>query len=568
VGVNRKRAIILNTAIIFSFILVSLRLSDLMIVNHKRLSEKANLQHRKVEDIQVRRGVIFDRRGRELALNLELESLYGDPADLTLNNNDLKKLASMLTKEPKVILAKIPDEGRFAWIERKLEPEIAEKIRALDIEGLGFMTEAKRVYPKAQLASHILGFVGIDNQALEGIELQYDKYLKTVGGKVFFGRDASGRTLSSGVDREAKGNNIVLTIDEVLQRLVEKELDKAMVQWRAAASSAIIMDPFTGEILALANRPTYDPNKGGNASGSEKRNRAITDCYEPGSTFKIIIGAGSLEEKILKPETLFDVSRGGIEVGGRTIRDVHKYGVLTFKEVIQKSSNVGSIMIGMRLGRERIYKYAKLLGVGEKTGIDLPGEVSGWLHPPERWSGTSLGAIPIGQEVAVTPLQILRAYSAIANGGFLVRPHVVSEIVSPDGQVLASSKDGGRKQVISAKTAETFKNILKTVTEEGGTGMSASVDGNEVAGKTGTAQMIDPVTKRYSMEKYVSSFVGFVPADKPSLAIIVVVYEPKGQIYGGVVAAPVFRDIANQALSYLDVPRDDDAEQNPFMVLR
>lgn len=539
-----------------------------MIVNHKRLSEKANLQHRKVEDIQVRRGVIFDRRGRELALNLELESLYGDPADLTLNNNDLKKLASMLTKEPKVILAKIPDEGRFAWIERKLEPEIAEKIRALDIEGLGFMTEAKRVYPKAQLASHILGFVGIDNQALEGIELQYDKYLKTVGGKVFFGRDASGRTLSSGVDREAKGNNIVLTIDEVLQRLVEKELDKAMVQWRAAASSAIIMDPFTGEILALANRPTYDPNKGGNASGSEKRNRAITDCYEPGSTFKIIIGAGSLEEKILKPETLFDVSRGGIEVGGRTIRDVHKYGVLTFKEVIQKSSNVGSIMIGMRLGRERIYKYAKLLGVGEKTGIDLPGEVSGWLHPPERWSGTSLGAIPIGQEVAVTPLQILRAYSAIANGGFLVRPHVVSEIVSPDGQVLASSKDGGRKQVISAKTAETFKNILKTVTEEGGTGMSASVDGNEVAGKTGTAQMIDPVTKRYSMEKYVSSFVGFVPADKPSLAIIVVVYEPKGQIYGGVVAAPVFRDIANQALSYLDVPRDDDAEQNPFMVLR
>jgi cell division protein FtsI (penicillin-binding protein 3) len=568
VGVNRKRAIILNTAIIFSFILVSLRLSDLMIVNHKRLSEKANLQHRKVEDIQVRRGVIFDRRGRELALNLELESLYGDPADLTLNNNDLKKLASMLTKEPKVILAKIPDEGRFAWIERKLEPEIAEKIRALDIEGLGFMTEAKRVYPKAQLASHILGFVGIDNQALEGIELQYDKYLKTVGGKVFFGRDASGRTLSSGVDREAKGNNIVLTIDEVLQRLVEKELDKAMVQWRAAASSAIIMDPFTGEILALANRPAYDPNKGGNASGSEKRNRAITDCYEPGSTFKIIIGAGSLEEKILKPETLFDVSRGGIEVGGRTIRDVHKYGVLTFKEVIQKSSNVGSIMIGMRLGRERIYKYAKLLGVGEKTGIDLPGEVSGWLHPPERWSGTSLGAIPIGQEVAVTPLQILRAYSAIANGGFLVRPHVVSEIVSPDGQVLASSKDGGRKQVISAKTAETFKNILKTVTEEGGTGMSASVDGNEVAGKTGTAQMIDPVTKRYSMEKYVSSFVGFVPADKPSLAIIVVVYEPKGQIYGGVVAAPVFRDIANQALSYLDVPRDDDAEQNPFMVLR
>jgi cell division protein FtsI/penicillin-binding protein 2 len=341
-----------------------------------------------------------------------------------------------------------------------------------------------------------------------------------------------------------------------------------MAQWKAAAASVIMMDPFTGEILALANRPTYDPNKGGKANGYEKRNRAITDCYEPGSTFKIIIGVGSLEEKILKPETLFDVSRGGIEVGGKTIHDVHKYGVLSFKEVIQKSSNVGSIMIGMKLGKERMYKYAKLLGIGKKTGVDLPGEVSGWMQPPERWSGTSLGAIPIGQEVAVTPLQILRAYSAIANGGFLVGPRVVSETVSPDGRVLASFKDREMKRVISPKTAETFKDILKTVTEEGGTGKSASVDGNEVAGKTGTAQMINPVTKRYSREKFVSSFVGFVPADNPRLAIIVVIYEPKGQIYGGVVAAPVFRDIANQALSYLDIPLDSIPYNDHLLVSR
>lgn len=565
---NKKRAIILNTAIIFSFILVSLRLTDLMIVNHKRLSERATQQYMKVEDIQVRRGIIVDRRGRELALNLELESLYGDPDNLNLNKEDVKKLASLIEKEPRAILAKIPDEGRFTWIARKLAPETAEKIRALDIEGLGFMTEAKRFYPKGDLAPHILGFVGVDNQALEGVELKYDKFLKTTGGKVLLERDASGRTLSSGVDMEAKGNNIVLTIDEVLQRLVEKELDKAMLQWRAAAASAIMMDPFTGEILALANRPAYDPNRGGNASDSEKRNRAITDCYEPGSTFKIIIGVGSLEEKLVKTETLFDVSRGGIEVGGKTIRDVHKYGVLTFKEVIQKSSNVGSIMVGMKLGKEKLYKYAKLLGIGEKTGIDLPGEVSGWMHPPERWSGTSLGAISIGQEVAVTPLQILRAYTAIANGGFLVRPYVVSKIISPNGQVLASFKDKEMKRVISGKTAETFKDILKSVTEEGGTGKGASVDGNPVAGKTGTAQMINPVTKRYSKEKYVSSFVGFVPADNPRFALIVVVYEPKGAIYGGAVAAPVFKDIANQALSYLDVPREDNDHQSPLLVLR
>ncbi|MEW6215170.1 MAG: penicillin-binding protein 2 [Nitrospirota bacterium] len=565
---NKKRAIILNTIIIFSFFAISLRLTDLMILNHKHLSEKAKMQHLKVEDLQVRRGIIFDRRGRELALNLELESLYCDPESLNLNNDSAEKLASVMAKEPDVILAKIPEDGRFAWVERKLEPDTAERVKELNIKGLGFRTEAKRFYPEGELASHILGLVDVDNQALEGIELQYDGYLKTGGGKVFFGRDASGRTLSSGVNIEAKGNNIVLTIDGVLQSIVEKEIENAMSKWRAAAVSAIMMDPFTGEILALANRPAYDPNRREKASDFEKRNRAITDCYEPGSTFKIVIGVAALEEKVAKPDTLFDVSKGGIEAGGKTIRDVHRYGILTFREVIQKSSNVGSIIIGMRLGKERLYKYARLFGFGEKTEIDLPGEVSGWIRPPERWSGTSIGAIPIGQEVAVTPLQVLRAYSAIANGGFLVRPHIVSEIISPEGHVLVSFRDRERKRIISTKTSEIFKDILKGVVEEGGTGKSASIEGNEVAGKTGTAQIIDPKTKRYSREKFVSSFVGFVPADNPRLAIIVVVYEPKGQIYGGVVAAPVFKDIANQTLSYLNIPREDNIYQNPLLVSR
>jgi cell division protein FtsI (penicillin-binding protein 3) len=565
---RRKRAVILHTAIIFSFILVSVRLADLMIMDHKLLQKKAKQQHIKVEDIQVRRGTIYDRMGRELALNLDLESLYCDPEAITADKEDIRKLASFINKEPGKILANVPDEGRFVWIRRKLSPEIADKVRSLDIEGLGFITEAKRVYPKRELASHIIGCVGIDNQPLEGIELKFDKYLTAKGGKVLLERDASGKTLSSGVNSEAKGNNIVLTIDEVLQRLVEKELDRAMGQWKAAAASAIMMDPYTGQILALANRPSYDPNQGGSTPVSAKRNRAITDCYEPGSTFKIIIGTGTLEEKLVTPNTLFDVSNGGIEVGGKTIRDVHKYGVLTFKEVIQKSSNVGSIMAGMKLGKENIYRYAKLFGIGQKTGIDLPGEVSGWISKPEQWSGTSLGAIPIGQEVAVTPLQMLRAYSAIANGGFLVRPYVVSEIISPDNRTLASFRDTEPQRILTAKTAETFKDILKSVTEEGGTAKSASVDGNQVAGKTGTAQMIDPVTKRYSRDKYVSSFVGFVPADNPRLAMIVVVYEPRGQIYGGVVAAPVFREISRQALSYLNVPREDNPGQHALLVLR
>jgi cell division protein FtsI/penicillin-binding protein 2 len=538
-----------------------------MILNHKSLSEKAKQQHVKVEDIQVRRGIIFDRQGRQLALNLELDSLYCEPDSLERDKKSLKKLASAISKEPKTILAKIPDKGKFVWLERKLDPDIAERVRNLNIEGIGLMNEAKRVYPKGRLASHIVGSVGVDNQALEGVELQYDQYLKTRGGKVLLERDARGRTLSSGVDKEAKGNNIVLTIDEGLQGIVERELDKAMVQWKAAAVSAVMMDPYTGEILALANRPSYDPNDPGKAKNFEKRNRAITDYYEPGSTFKIVAGIGALEENIVKPHTLFDVSRGSIEVGGKTIHDVHKYGVLTFKEVIQKSSNIGAIMIGMKLGKERIYKYAKLLGVGEKTGIDLPGEVSGLMHPPERWSGTSLGAIPIGQEVAVTPLQILRTYSAIANGGFLVKPHVVAEIISPEGQLLFSFMDNEKKRIISPKTAGIFKEVLKSVVE-GGTGEKASVEGEEVAGKTGTAQMIDPKTKRYSKEKYISSFVGFVPVDNPRFALIVVVYEPRGQIYGGVVASPVFRDIATQAFSYLNVPRKDIPYETTLLVAK
>jgi cell division protein FtsI/penicillin-binding protein 2 len=269
---------------------------------------------------------------------------------------------------------------------------------------------------------------------------------------------------------------------------------------------------------------------------------------------------------VFAPGETFDCSKGSIEVGGKVIHDAHRHGVLTFPEVIQKSSNVGSVMIGIKLGKERIYKYARLLGFGEETGIDLPGEVSGWIRKPDRWSATSIGAIPIGQEVAVTPLQVLRAYSAIANGGYLVRPRVVSEIRTHDGQTVASFDRAERKQVISGKTAAVFKKILETVVEAGGTATEAAVDGNKVAGKTGTAQLIDRRTKRYSRDRYVSSFVGFVPADKPRVAMIVVIYEPKGQIYGGLVAGPVFRNIADQALSYLNVPRDDVQEKNLLLV--
>ncbi|MCL5061862.1 MAG: penicillin-binding protein 2 [Nitrospiraceae bacterium] len=556
----KKRAIILSTAIVFGFIAVVFRLVDIMLFNHDWFSAKARFQQVRKEIIPVKRGIIFDRRGREMAINLDTESIYCDPSEILSPDKVASALSGRINQKPEVILTKLNTDKRFNWIERKLNIEYIQGIKDMRLKGIGFAPEIKRYYPKGSLASHVIGFVNIDNNGLEGVEQKYDKYLASRSAKAYVFRDAKGNVLSDGLSREIKGNNVSLTIDEGLQYILEKNLDAAVLHWRAASATAIMIDPYTGEILAMANRPTFDVNNPSDATPSQRRNRAITDCYEPGSTFKIIAGTAALEEGIVKPDTKFDCNTGYIEVGGKKIRDAHKHGILSFKEVIQKSSNVGTIKIGLNLGRERLYEYVKRFGFGEKTGIDLAGEVSGWVRPPAKWSGTSIGAISIGQEVAVTPLQVLRAYSAIANGGFLVKPYIVSEIRSPDGNVVHKTNPETRR-ILSEKTVSVFREILKTVTEEGGTAMEAAVDGNQVAGKTGTAQLIDPKTKRYSKEKYVSSFVGFVPADKPRIAMIVVIHEPKGQIYGGVVAGPVFRKIASESLSYLSVPRDDSKEK-------
>lgn len=573
---NRKRAIILNTTLVFAFMVIFLRLVDLMLIDHKLLSEKAKVQQVTAEDIQAMRGNIYDRRGRAFAVNVELESLYCDSKKAAIDKKRIRKLSSVLNMRPALVNAKLEKNRSFMWLDRKLRPDTVRRVKLVlgmgprasetPAQGFGFIPEAKRLYPNGSLAVHVIGAVGLDNQPLEGLELKFDKYLRGAGGKVYFSRDASGNLLSSGANLESKGDDIQLTIDEGLQYIVERELDRAMSKWKAKAATAIMMDPFTGEILALADRPTYNPNNLRRATRNEMRDRAITDVYEPGSTFKIVVGTAALEEKAVSLNSTFDCSKGYIVVGGHAVHDAEKHGVLTFKEVIQKSSNVGTTMIGMRLGRQKIYRYAKRYGFGDLTRIDLPGEVSGWIRKPDKWSATSIAAVSIGQEVAVTPLQILRAYSAVANGGYLVRPHVVAQIRTHTGKTVYSFTPGPLKRVISEKTARLFKNILKTVVEKGGTAPDAEVDGNEAAGKTGTAQVIDPKTGRYSKTKYVSSFVGFVPADDPRFAVIVVVYEPKGIRYGGLVAGPVFRNIADQALSYLDVPRDDAPERNLLLV--
>ncbi|MCC6345625.1 MAG: penicillin-binding protein 2, partial [Nitrospirales bacterium] len=411
----RKRFALLALLIVAGFLVVIVRLADIMLVNHTRFLVKAVGQQTKKEFIPVKRGIIVDRKGRELAINLETESLYCDPAEVVSPERVASTLSrAMNNRNPDRIRAKLTAGNRFNWIERKLESGQAQRIRELKLKGIGFVPDMKRFYPKGTLASHLIGYVGIDNNGLEGIERKYDGYLSARGEKVSVQRDAKGNVLSEGTVREIRGNNIVLTIDEGLQYIVEKNLDAAMEQWKAASATAIMMDPYSGELLALASRPHFDLNNPAGVTAAQRRNRSITDCYEPGSTFKIVVGMAALEEGLVSPDTKFDCSAGSIEVGGRKIRDAHRHGVLSFKEVIQKSSNVGSIKLGLALGRDKVYQYVKKFGFGEKTGIDLTGEVSGWIRPPARWSGMSIGAISIGQEVAVTPLQVLRAYAMVA----------------------------------------------------------------------------------------------------------------------------------------------------------
>ncbi|VAX32804.1 Cell division protein FtsI [Peptidoglycan synthetase] [hydrothermal vent metagenome] len=559
----KRRPLIIATVIAVGFLIIFARLAELMLFDHEKLLRLATIQHTKGQKILVRRGGIYDRRGRELAVSLDRFSLYGDPSMIDSPDYVARKLSKVIKTKTSILRNKLKEEKkRYVSLARRVSPEQAVAALRLKLKGIGVEPDSERFYPKGFLASHVLGFIDIDNRGREGVEKRYDSSLAADGGKVYLARDARGNILYRGNKYESVGNSIVLTIDEGLQYIVESELDSAVKKWKSQSATAIMMDPHTGEILALANRPTFDPNSPGVYRAANRRNRAITDLYEPGSTFKIVMAAAALEEKIATLNTRVDCSEGEIEVGGKKIRDTHKHGILTLREIIQKSSNVGAVKMTLKLGPERFYKYAKVFGFGERTGIDLTGEVSGVVKPPHRWSGTTIGAMAIGYEVLVSPLQVLRAYSVIANGGYLVKPYVVAKTLAPDGRVLQQENRPELVRVISGETVKRLREAFVTVTEEGGTAPRASVYGNTVAGKTGTSRMIDPRTGRYSRRDFVSSFVGFVPADDPLFAIIVVIWKPRGEYYGGQVAAPVFRAIAEKALTYRFIPMEDRGDNN------
>jgi cell division protein FtsI (penicillin-binding protein 3) len=564
---SKKRALVLFTVIFFSFAVILFRLIDLMVLDHEKLSKKAAQQHMREKTLKPQRGVMWDRRMREMAANVEVKSLYAVPSQISDTRRLSRKLAPFIKTSSKKINTKLlrKKDKDFVWLARKVDVKGALKISKLREEmgytGLGFVEESQRYYPKGHTGSHIIGFTDVDNKGIAGLELMYDKYLKGEVSRVSVGRDAKGNRLSTDMREGIAGNNLVLTIDEGIQYIVERELSKAMSEWKSKAAVAVMMDPMTGQILAMANRPAFNPNSAGRSKAADRRNRAITDVFEPGSTLKSILAAAALEEGVSDLDEIFDVSKGYIVVGGKRVRDTHKHDSITFQEIIQRSSNVGAVQVGLRLGKEKYYEYIKRFGFGEKSGIDFPGEVKGILRNPNKWSGTSLAALSIGQEIGVTPLQILRAYAAIANGGLLMKPYIVSDIISPEGKVIRRVSPEVERRTVSGATAETVKDILKMVVEEGGTAQKADIRGNLVAGKTGTAQIFDPEEGRYSRDKFVSSFVGFVPADNPLIALIVVVYEPEGATYGGTVAAPVFKRIIENTFEYMSVPTESHENQ-------
>lgn len=564
-----KRATILITVIGFGFAAVGFRLADLMLFNHKFLSEKANEQHIIERGITAGRGGILDRKGRPLAVNVDVASIFGRPGEMDSPRDAARLISTMVGADGASLAGRLNAGKKFVWIKRKIDLETAGRLKDMKIKGVYFAPDVKRYYPRGHLGAHVIGFVGVDNQPLEGVELSYEQSVAAKTDIVPLIKDGGGRILSKGIDMQGTaGNDLILTIDEGLQYIAEKELDRAMQSWRAKSAAVIMMDPYNGDILAMANRPTYDLNEPSTSTLIDRRNRAITDTYEPGSTFKLITAAAALEESAVTPNTIFDVNGGRIKIGKRTIEDVHGHDALSFREIIKVSSNVGMVKVGQRLGKERFYKYVESFGFGQKTGIDLPGEASGKTINPKYWSETSQAALSIGYEIAATPLQILRAYCAIANGGYLVTPHMVNEIKSPDGAIVYKFAPAEQKRVISKATAETLRDILVTVTESGGTAESAGIDGDRVAGKTGTARLMDAAKGGYSTGKYASSFVGFVPAFNPRVALIVVIFEPEGRYFGGEVAAPVFKNISEHTLAYLQVPREDMNGQNIILVSR
>jgi cell division protein FtsI/penicillin-binding protein 2 len=523
------------------------------VVKAGTLKQAAATQQESDLVVPARRGAITDRNGTELAVSQPAMTLAATPYLVKDAPKVASQLSALIDKPEDEILRQLArrDTG-FVYVARHVPAAKARKAQALHVEGLEFIPEFKRVYPREWMAAQLLGQVGTDNQGLAGLEYSQDKYLRGVDGERRLKKDALGDAIKmTEVKATEPGQDLRLTLDANIQDKAEEVLAKVGEEWHPKGATAIVMDPRDGGILALANWPQVDANNPGEAPDYARQNRAIGATYEPGSTFKAFTVAGALEQKEVTPDTEFSLAPT-IMVADREIGESHARGyvTLTTRQILEQSSNVGAITIGQRLGAKDFDQWVRRFGFGQRTGIDLPGEEQGIVLPLERYSGSSMGNLPIGQGIAVTPMQMATAYAAIANGGVLRPAHMIESV----GDRAARKPQGHR--VISEATASSLRRMLEGVIGPGGTASGAEIPGYVLAGKTGTAEKPDPVTGGYSKSKYVSSFVGFAPAKQPKLLVAVMVDEPQGEIYGGLVAGPAFRDITSFALNYLKIPPD------------
>lgn len=547
----RKRSIAFFWVIVCLFAFVFCRLSYLQLWQGKQMRKLAS--HKGSITLEMKRGIIYDRQGRELAVSVEVESLYAHPKLVKTPYRAARKLSPILNLPAEVILKQLKKRDTpFVWIARRLTKVKADQIRRLKLTGFNFIGEQKRFYPKKTSAAHLIGFVGLDNRGLEGIELQFDHCLRGPTKKIELIRDAEGKIILEGKDETSikpSGYELILTIDEVIQHAAEIELEAACEQYQAASGAVIVMNPKTGEIMALAVRPAYNPNNFWDYDSACWRNRAITDIYEPGSTFKIFTATYLLEKKLVTPQSRF-YCQGRIRVGNRVIRCHEDHGHLDFSGVIANSCNVGTILASKELKSAQFYSLLLDFGFSKLSQIDLPGEEKGLLRKPKEWTELSKATMVIGQGVSVTPMQLITAVSAIANKGMLMRPLIVKAIRSPEGKIIKEYHPIKVKQVIDRELAKEVTEVLKGVVTQG-TGELAMIEGYDIAGKTGTAQKVDPVEKGYSSSKYISSFIGYLPADDPQLVVLAIVDEPKGTHWGSKVAAPVFARVVKRIVPYL-----------------
>lgn len=553
---SQQRLAVAKVAFAGLFLLIAGRAIQLQTLEGDRLSRLAQRQHLKEWIVLPKRGALFDRGGEPLALSMESQSVYARPHRIQNPDAISSALGRILEMRASEVKEKITLDKPFVWIKRQVSSAVAEKIQALNADGIGMFFEPKRHYPQGQLAGQTIGFVGRDSEGLEGLELKYNDYIRGETGSSVTERDALGRrVLVQGVEglHIPPGSDLHLTLDTSIQHMAEKELEATILKYRAKAGVAIVIEPFTGEVLALANYPSFNPNLYNKQSAEQRRNRAVTDSFEPGSTFKTIVAAAALEEGVVGKDDLFYCEMGRYPFAGKIIHDSHPHGWLPFSKILQVSSNIGFTKVAEKIKKEKLFKYIEAFGFGQPTGIDVLGEAPGLVRRPEKWSGVDLATHAFGQGISTTPMQMAMAYAAIANGGFLMRPYVMRRIVSPNGQMLLDNQPHVVRRVISAKTAALMAAMLRDVTADGGTGVMATVEGFDVAGKTGTAQKADPVHGGYAAKKRVASFVGFVPANDPRLVALVLIDEPESNVYGGVVAAPAFRNIAQGALRHLAV---------------